>query len=448
MTKPGRNDPCPCGSGKKYKKCCFAAQPAPAREEEERQKAVDTLLRFGKRNYRKELDAARLRFWGEYDPMGNLSYDEMEAGDINFWEWVVFDCKPDPENGKSLIDLYREKKRMLSLDEISMLEKMRAACLSLFEVREVFPDRGLILKDLLLGGEYEVTEKMATRGLRRWDILACRLLHIDGDWILTGAIYLYLVQQKEQVLHKIKNAFKKYKEAVPHATLHEFLKTEGYLFNHLWMETRSEISDPRLINASGEPVVISKAIYQIQDRVGLEQGLSALDDLERVEENQFLWLDHSKDKERPSILGTLTITGDTLAVEANSRERLLRAKERVATAARNAVHHQADSFQDPKQAAVDSRTNSVSSAGEEIPREIQEKLIKEYLDQHYEKWFDQKLPALNDKTPLEAMKTPEGKEQVIELLKLLENYEDENRRQGRPVYDVTWMWERLGLTRE
>lgn len=22
MTKTGRNDPCPCGSGKKYKKCC------------------------------------------------------------------------------------------------------------------------------------------------------------------------------------------------------------------------------------------------------------------------------------------------------------------------------------------------------------------------------------------------------------------------------------------
>ncbi len=23
--KPGRNDPCPCGSGKKYKKCCGVA---------------------------------------------------------------------------------------------------------------------------------------------------------------------------------------------------------------------------------------------------------------------------------------------------------------------------------------------------------------------------------------------------------------------------------------
>jgi uncharacterized protein YecA (UPF0149 family) len=24
VKKPGRNDPCPCGSGKKYKKCCGA----------------------------------------------------------------------------------------------------------------------------------------------------------------------------------------------------------------------------------------------------------------------------------------------------------------------------------------------------------------------------------------------------------------------------------------
>jgi tetratricopeptide (TPR) repeat protein len=28
MAKPGRNDPCPCGSGKKYKHCCFAKDQA------------------------------------------------------------------------------------------------------------------------------------------------------------------------------------------------------------------------------------------------------------------------------------------------------------------------------------------------------------------------------------------------------------------------------------
>jgi tetratricopeptide (TPR) repeat protein len=32
MTKPGRNAPCPCGSGKKYKKCCLPLQETAAKE--------------------------------------------------------------------------------------------------------------------------------------------------------------------------------------------------------------------------------------------------------------------------------------------------------------------------------------------------------------------------------------------------------------------------------
>ncbi len=31
MTGPGRNDPCPCGSGKKYKQCCLVKDEAKAR---------------------------------------------------------------------------------------------------------------------------------------------------------------------------------------------------------------------------------------------------------------------------------------------------------------------------------------------------------------------------------------------------------------------------------
>src|SRR6202166_4416574 len=33
MAKPGRNDPCPCGTGNKYKKCCLAQEEAVAREQ-------------------------------------------------------------------------------------------------------------------------------------------------------------------------------------------------------------------------------------------------------------------------------------------------------------------------------------------------------------------------------------------------------------------------------
>lgn len=46
MAEQGRNDPCPCGSGKKYKKCCLVKDEADARAarataEAERQEAAD-----------------------------------------------------------------------------------------------------------------------------------------------------------------------------------------------------------------------------------------------------------------------------------------------------------------------------------------------------------------------------------------------------------------------
>ena len=37
---------------------------------------------------------------------------------------------------------------------------------------------------------------------------------------------------------------------------------------------------------------------------------------------------------------------------------------------------------------------------------------------------------------------------VIELLKLFENGEEYNKKNGKPYYDLSWMWERLGLERE
>jgi SEC-C motif len=49
MAKPGRNDPCPCGSGNKYKKCCLAKDEAAS------------LAQLGSAKTREELteDAAR-----------------------------------------------------------------------------------------------------------------------------------------------------------------------------------------------------------------------------------------------------------------------------------------------------------------------------------------------------------------------------------------------------
>ena len=47
MSKTGRNDPCPCGSGRKYKKCCLAETFVHVGKEESiRKLPVDDLLEF------------------------------------------------------------------------------------------------------------------------------------------------------------------------------------------------------------------------------------------------------------------------------------------------------------------------------------------------------------------------------------------------------------------
>jgi len=44
MSKPGRNEPCPCGSGKKYKKCCFGKEEAESAERERKQEQQEALM--------------------------------------------------------------------------------------------------------------------------------------------------------------------------------------------------------------------------------------------------------------------------------------------------------------------------------------------------------------------------------------------------------------------
>jgi hypothetical protein len=46
--KPGRNDPCPCGSGRKFKRCCGHPVTARQKRAEARAKVGAALVRGGK----------------------------------------------------------------------------------------------------------------------------------------------------------------------------------------------------------------------------------------------------------------------------------------------------------------------------------------------------------------------------------------------------------------
>jgi hypothetical protein len=59
MSKPGRNDPCPCGSGKKYKRCCLPSDEAAARERAQRTLFADDPM-FGDSDFDEDDDPEEL----------------------------------------------------------------------------------------------------------------------------------------------------------------------------------------------------------------------------------------------------------------------------------------------------------------------------------------------------------------------------------------------------
>ncbi|MBV9415186.1 MAG: SEC-C domain-containing protein [Solirubrobacterales bacterium] len=98
MDKTGRNDPCPCGSGKKYKKCCL-----PTHEAEQRQRAAEQQAERDKRTaeHRASLRAARAThiqalagFEDEADELttaSNAAVDLVRAGKLDEAERVARD---------------------------------------------------------------------------------------------------------------------------------------------------------------------------------------------------------------------------------------------------------------------------------------------------------------------------------------------------------------------
>lgn len=335
----GRNDPCPCGSRKKYKKCCLVkayVEKGEGKEDAIQAKVVQDLLKFFNENFADSLVDARDIFWGDFVPEKHLDDATLPLADINFWEWVVYDYLIDEEDEKTLIDLYMESGSKISIDEHRVISMMKNSVISLYEVQDVFPGKGLLLKDLLLGGEYDVREKAATKSLSKWDIFATRLLYVDGIYIMSGAVYPYHLKQKERILESIYETFEDYKEDFPDDAMDVFLKTNSDLFNFNWYH---------LIQNPPEDIP----------------------------------------PENP---------------------------------------------------------------GDKIPIEVQQQIYSQFMQKHCEKWLNEKIPALDGKTPKQAVQSTDGMRRVAELLKSFENIEAHNKKDGRPFYDLSWMWDRLGLDRE
>ncbi len=201
--KVGRNDPCPCGSGRKYKKCCAAAEDA--RSQDARRNALarmtDELVKYGDRHvaWENREDCVAAYF-------GRSDRDLEESFVVPlFVDWLHLDVPA--ADGLTCAESYRERRgARLPADERALLDSLVASHLGLYEVTEVRPGEGVTLRHVLFDTTHEIAERLGSRSVDRRDLVAARLVAIGGRTSITSGALLFPPEHRTALLERLRGA--------------------------------------------------------------------------------------------------------------------------------------------------------------------------------------------------------------------------------------------------
>ncbi|MFQ5580988.1 MAG: YecA family protein [Nitrospiria bacterium] len=460
MTKIGRNESCPCGSGKKYKKCCIEKSRFQKSKEQDligtfthkdRSAAIKKLLDYSSRpEFEEDREIALMIYWG--DRLEDKTDEEiqgigeMEQTMINFNTWFLYDM--DIEEGKTITDFFlSEGGPYLSVGERAYMEKARQSSFRLYEVKKVERDKGFLLEDLWDGKTYSVSERSGTHHFVQWDLMATRLMDVgDQHFEIDGSMFSYPSRVKSFLLKALRKENKRYHQIEPGSKNDTgFFKRFGILFNHWWLDIVAFPQMPRVYTSERDEFVLTRVIFDQKDPDRLIAAIKACNEFKAANDGKYSW--YEKPPENLNFLGSLIFRKNRLIVETNSKERGEKGRLLLEKIAGNAIKYRITEYQDMKQ-ALKSKPKRERPASSSLPPEVEAQAVKAFLDQHYQKWLDDKIPALSNKTPRHAVTLKTFRPKVIDVLKSMENNEAHAANHGKIPYDFSWLWKELGLERE
>lgn len=179
--KVGRNSRCPCGSGKKYKRCCMRAdqaaqrslEPEPAGPSDEARATLDVLAWI--------LDAHPAVLDAFADACGESVEERPQLLIPVFVHCFALD------DGRTPLTRYLEQApSRRTRAHAHDLERNAGGWLSVWEVLAVDPGRGLRVLDLLTGTRADVRDVSASRSVRPRAVLLGRVVPREDHAILDG----------------------------------------------------------------------------------------------------------------------------------------------------------------------------------------------------------------------------------------------------------------------
>ena len=356
----------------------------------------------------------------------------------------------------------------LELDEFTrrFIEQACAQPYSFFIVRDVRPGARMSIRDLLLGREFEVHERRASKTLKKGSIIFAAVVTLDGDSIMLGCAPLVIPPSCAGIFLDLREGLANHSvEGL------DWLREWDYELRELYLDIRDDLLNPRLPelqNTDGDALQLTRLYYELkctpreaQEALApLSMGLMDNDKLQTEKDGtlvpiSFPWAKAGNSKHADwsnTTLGQIVIDGSRLTVDVNSEARAETFKHEMEQRLGSRAQFKHAAISSPEQMLKEIRDNPDGSQARAYARRKHEtdapndspeirRRLKETVDRHWTEWLDTSLPMLNDETPREAAKTEIGRERLEALL-----WDFEQRSTGRPHDpDVEKLREELGI---
>lgn len=423
----GRNDPCPCGSGKKYKKCHLDS----GRAANEISPQIPPVHQMDNNLMEGIVLFAASRFGSSWLDSATKGFENDEASLQILIPWTAWTAV---SKGKRVADSFLEEYgTRLSSEERAWFAAQKNAWLSLWEVTRV--EAGTLeVRDLLSGERRSVRDSLASRTLVERDTLLARVVDFRGDSVFVGmhgrALSPLLAME---VIRLVRTKLRNKKGDIAVERLRD--PKLGRFMIELWVELVEELDrraslPPKLENTDGDPLLLVTETFPFdtEARSEIERRLSEMDGfLEKhtgEDESELVVVrldDPAQDSGESTLIGRVIVARDSLRIETNSEKRASSLGRRVRDACGRMLRESERTTQNAGDIARGVPAD-VKPRDQILPEE-DAAVIRELKDKHYRQWIDMPIQALGGKTPRAASRAAKSREKLDVLLREMENQE-------------------------
>ena len=162
---------------------------------------------------------------------------------------------------------------------------------------------------------------------------------------------------------------------------------------------------------------------------------------------RFAWLEQAPEGPRRPY-SSIQIRHGKLRLECNSRKRLAIGRQLLEKHGGRWLRHLGDSFESldaVKRQASEPKPAGKTKPGSGLPPEVEREIVLRAKTERYRRWVDERLPALDGRTPREAARSETGRRALEDLLRDIENGEERQRLEGGAAFDFSEVRKTLGM---